>query len=324
MSEQNPKISVIVPVYKVEGYLEKCVNSLLGQTYRNMDIILVDDGSPDRCPEMCDRFAEAHDNVIALHKTNGGLSDARNYGVAHTESEWIVFVDSDDYVEPAYVQTLVDLRNRFDAEMVVTRAVRENEDGSKPSLTHFEPYLGDKKLMLFRVYAGINVGWAAYGKLLPRWVLLKHPFPDGYYEDCACMYEIITEFDRIAVGDFDENYHYIQREGSILTSSLNEKHLHIFDICEQFEAFIRENYPEMDILPVLVYKRGVAQLLTLQRMPWKKYKEIFNRYKKLFRKNLGKVLREGSMSKKGKVHYFLLCTEPLLFYLSDWHLKKLR
>ena len=212
----EPKISVIVPVYKVEAYLEKCVRSLLNQTYKNMDIVLVDDGSPDRCPEMCDQYAAQYENVVALHKQNGGLSDARNFGVQHTDSEWIVFVDSDDCVEPEFVETLVSLKNQFDAEMAITRITRENEDGSgKPKRAPFDSYLADKETTLYQVYSGINVGWQACGKLLPRKVLQKHPFPVGYYEDCACMYKIIDEFDRIAIGDFESNYHYIQRGGSI-------------------------------------------------------------------------------------------------------------
>ena len=324
MDDKNPKISVVVPVYKVEPYLEKCVNSLLGQTYRNIEIILVDDGSPDNCPAMCDRFAAEHDNVTALHKPNGGLSDARNYGVAHARTDWIVFVDSDDYVEPIYVQTLVDLRNRFDAEMVITLTMRENEAGERTPHKPFDPFLTDKKDALYRVYSGSNIGWAAYGKLLQRWVLQKHPFPDGYYEDCACMYKIITEFDRIVIADYVNNYHYIQRDGSILFSKMNEKHLHIFDICEEFEAFIRENYPDMDLLPVLTYKRGVTQLLRLQNMPWKQYCEIFNRYKGMFRKNLKRILRDKVMPRKSKVYYLVLCTSPVVFKLQDTLLKKLR
>lgn len=93
------KISIVVPVYKVEGCLERCVNSLTGQTYRDIEIILVDDGSPDTCPEMCDRFAEGDSRIRVIHKENGGLSDARNAGILVAEGEYIMFVDSDDYIE---------------------------------------------------------------------------------------------------------------------------------------------------------------------------------------------------------------------------------
>ncbi len=93
------KISIVVPVYKVEGCLERCVNSLIGQTYPDIEIILVDDGSPDACPQMCDDFAKADSRIKVIHKENGGLSDARNVGILASEGEYIMFVDSDDYVE---------------------------------------------------------------------------------------------------------------------------------------------------------------------------------------------------------------------------------
>lgn len=325
MNGLNPKVSVIVPVYKVEEYLNKCVQSLINQTYTNMDIILVDDGSPDDCPRMCDQFAEQYDNITALHKENGGLSDARNFGVRHTESEWIVFVDSDDYVEPEYVETLVNLRNQFDAQMAITRTVRENKDGSgKPAHRQFDSYLADNKTALYQVYSGMNVGWAAYGKLLPREALIKHPFPDGYYEDCACMYKIIDEFDRIAIGDFENNYHYIQRQGSILQSKLSEKHYHIFEIAKEFAAYINEKHPDMDILIVSVYRRAVVQLLNLQRLPWKTYKEIFLKYRPMFRKNIGRILKDERITKHTKIYYLLLCGVPEVFFVQRKILEKAR
>lgn len=325
MDNLYPKISVIVPVYKVESYLIKCVESLINQTYKNIDIILVDDGSPDRCPEMCDRLAEQYGNITALHKPNGGLSDARNFGVRYTENDWIVFVDSDDYVEPEYVETLVNLRNEFDAEMVVTRTVRENEDGSgRPAHKTFESYLADNETALYQIYSGMNVGWAAYGKLLKKSVLLKYPFPYGYYEDCACMYKIIDEFDRIAIGDYENNYHYIQRAGSILGSSLNEKHYHIFDIAKEFEEYISDKHPDMDILIVFFYRRAVAQLLNLQSMPWKTYKEIFMKYRPIFRKNIGRIMRDERITKNTKIYYLLLCGRPEVFYLQRKILTKTR
>lgn len=325
MTNPSPKISVVVPVYNVEPYLKRCIDSLRNQTYSNMDIILVDDGSPDNCPAICDQYALENENIIALHKQNGGLSSSRNYGVNHSENEWFVFVDSDDYVEPEYVESLVKLKNQFDAEMVVTRTVRENEDGSgRPAHQAFESYLADKKTALYEVYSGANVGWAAYGKLFPKWVLQKHPFPDGYYEDCACMYKIIEEFDRIAIGDFDRNYHYIQRAGSILNAKLNEKHLHIFDIANEFESFIREYHPDMDILIVHLYRRAITQLLNLQSMPWKTYKDLFLKYRRYFRKNISRIIGDSRISSKMKLYYLLLCGRPEVFYLQRKVLQKTR
>ncbi|MDO5139724.1 MAG: glycosyltransferase family 2 protein, partial [Oscillospiraceae bacterium] len=120
------RISVIVPVYKVEKYLCQCLDGILNQTYQNLEVILVDDGSPDRCPQICDEYAAKDSRVIVIHKTNGGLSDARNYGVEAATGEYGIFIDSDDYW---YDQGALDY--------LVTRIEK-----SKPDILSF-PYLYD-------------------------------------------------------------------------------------------------------------------------------------------------------------------------------------
>lgn len=115
-----PLISVIVPIYKVEEYLLECVKSIVGQTYKNLEIILVDDGSPDRCPEMCDRMASEDSRIKVVHKSNGGLSDARNAGIDIATGEYILFIDSDDYwINDHCVQTLVDYANTHEGIEII-------------------------------------------------------------------------------------------------------------------------------------------------------------------------------------------------------------
>ena len=101
-----PLISVVLPNYNIECYLDRCMEAVLNQTYSNLEILMVDDGSPDSCPQMCDRYAEQDSRVRALHKENGGLSDARNYGIARARGEYITCIDPDDYVDSDYVEHL--------------------------------------------------------------------------------------------------------------------------------------------------------------------------------------------------------------------------
>ena len=115
----NDLISIIVPVYNVEQYLDRCVKSLLQQTYKNLEIILVDDGSPDRCGQMCDNYAKLDSRVLVIHKENGGLSDARNAGLSHAHGEYIAFVDSDDYIEADMISELYNACHNQDADIVV-------------------------------------------------------------------------------------------------------------------------------------------------------------------------------------------------------------
>ena len=116
------KIFYIVPVYMVEKYLKHCVESILSQTYKNIEIVLVNDGSPDDCPRICDEFARKHANIKVIHKENGGLSDARNAGIMYVrdtadEEDYISFVDSDDYLHPAFSKTMLDLCTEYDCNM---------------------------------------------------------------------------------------------------------------------------------------------------------------------------------------------------------------
>ena len=109
MMNNNELVSIIVPVYKVERYLDRCLKSLVNQTYLNIEIILVDDESPDKCPEICDEWAKKDCRIKVIHKKNGGLSDARNKGLEFAEGIYVCFVDSDDYVAQTYVETLYKL-----------------------------------------------------------------------------------------------------------------------------------------------------------------------------------------------------------------------
>ena len=311
-------ISVVVPVYKVEQYLEKCVKSLVKQTYDNLEIVLVDDGSPDNCPALCDKFAAEYEKVTALHKPNGGLGDARNYGVKHAKGDYIVFVDSDDYVEPKYVEVLADLMEKFNADLSVTRVKRENE-GAGPHIRKtplFEDYVTDTERAIFDCYTGDKVSWGAYGKLYKKEVLLKCPFPDGLYEDSAVMYLIINECKRIAMGDYEGNYHYIARQGSILKDKLKKKHMHIFEVCDAFSKFITKNYSNIDIIRVLFYRRAVTQMLNLQAMPKKMYNKIYCRYRKLFRRNIVKILKSKDIAVQTKYYTFMLCLTPSIYRLQ--------
>ena len=113
---KTPLISVVLPIYNIESYLDRCMKAVLNQTYSNLEILMVDDGSPDNCPQICDRYAEQDSRVRALHKENGGLSDARNYGIARARGEYITCIDPDDYVDPDYVEYLYRLIDKYETK----------------------------------------------------------------------------------------------------------------------------------------------------------------------------------------------------------------
>lgn len=310
----NMLVSVIVPIYNVEKYLDRCVLSLINQTYRNLEIILVDDESPDSCPIICDEYSRHNSNIIVVHKKNGGLGDARNYGVKHATGDWIVFVDSDDYVEPEYVSSLMELKNQFNADMAITRVSREKEDGTKfQSKPAFNSYKADTAMVILQTYAGIDVGVSACCKLFPKWVLEKHPFPKGYHEDLAIMYRIFDELHTFAIGCYGNIYHYISRDNSILHSVLDEKHLAVFEICDNFSEFVNTKYPDIEVAIPMVYKRVIVEMLCTQKMDNHMYGVIFKKYRAYFRKKFVKILSDKRIQFADKMTFLLLCTTPSFF-----------
>ena len=126
----RPLISIILPIYNIEQYLARCMEAVLGQTYENLEVLMVDDGSPDNCPAMCDAYAAKDPRVKALHKKNGGLSDARNYGIEHAEGEYIACIDPDDYVDSDYIEYLYSLIEKYGTRMSICQHMTEFDNGS--------------------------------------------------------------------------------------------------------------------------------------------------------------------------------------------------
>ena len=133
----DEKVSIIVPVYNVEKYLDKCIESIVNQTYRNIEIILVDDGSPDKCPEICNEWAKKDDRIKVIHKENGGLSSARNAALEIAQGDYITFVDSDDWIENDMIQSMLTCAAKNDADIVCCGFYFDNVDTTGPvSYTH--------------------------------------------------------------------------------------------------------------------------------------------------------------------------------------------
>ncbi len=318
------KISVIVPVYKVEEYIDRCVQSLIKQNFDSYEIILVDDGSPDNCPDICDRYADEYERIRSTHKPNGGLGDARNYGVAQANGRFVAFVDSDDYVEMTYLSNLWKVREHFYSDIAITRIKRETPDSKNISHSAGDIRCLSGEEAFFEVYKHEELGWSACGKLIKKELLMKFPFPKGYYEDSAVMYKILASASKVAVADYLYIYHYLNHEGSILQSKLNEKHYRIFEICDELDDYINENYTQYTLLSVMFKKAAITQMLNCQRMNWKDYNTISKKYRSIFRKNWFRIIRDGRFSTSSKLYLSLYCTTPILIKLAEIVKKKLR
>lgn len=231
-----PEISVIVPVYKVEAYLPRCVESLMSQTYKDFEIILVDDGSPDTCPVMCDAYAKKYSNIHALHKENGGLSDARNAGMTAAKGEYVTFVDSDDYVHPAYLEMLMQgIRQGADFSVCGFTEVYDGNGIEDLDTSRISAACVNAKEGLVEIlYQGFH-DVSAWGILLPASLARKYPFPKGkLFEDLYTTYKFYLAVETVAFIRVPL-YYYYQRKGSIM-GRRNEAFIH--DLIESSDQLV--------------------------------------------------------------------------------------
>ncbi len=235
----NPLISVVVPVYKVEEYLNKCVDSIINQTYKNLEIILVDDGSPDNCPKICDEYAKKDNRIKVIHKTNGGLSDARNAGIKEARGQLIGFVDSDDYIDNRMYEYLYGLIKKYDAD-ISNCGFRNfgiiNEDSPVPK-KEIVLNTSESLKMLAENTIVSNYAW---NKLYKKELFINNniEYPVGkIMEDIATTYKLFESADKLVVGT-EIHYYYLKRENGI-TGEKGKKMLlyHIENIMERFEHF---------------------------------------------------------------------------------------
>ena len=210
------KFSFIVPVYGVEAYLEKCVDSMLAQTYDDFEIILVDDESPDRCGEICDSYAARYPHKVrSIHQKNGGSGTARNHGISLSRGEYLIFVDSDDYIAPELLADLHSAMEKQEAELYVFGAVIER-DGKQigvldPDVPENTPFTVDQHPALF---FGVTAPWsrAYHRSLFTPENGISFP-PKVWYQDIRVVTKIFVKAKSI-VRIPGRYYHYIHREGS--------------------------------------------------------------------------------------------------------------
>ncbi len=238
------KVTVVVPIYKVENYIEKCIDSVLMQSEGDFQLILVDDGSPDRCPEICDAYAERDSRITVIHKENGGLSSARNAAYPMIQSEFTLFLDSDDYLEKDALAKLLDLQKQDDADVVIGNywySYDDHEDLAvlKCSTGNFSGYQALEYLIEGKIQ---NFAW---GKLIRTELLRKYTFPEGkLFEDFFWTHLILTEARSVAIIE-KPFVHYRQRTGSI-SYSFDIKRLDMLEGWKCRDLYLKDNYPELE------------------------------------------------------------------------------
>ena len=261
----TPLISVIVPVYKVEAYMNRCVQSIVDQTYRNLEIILVDDGSPDNCGAICDTWAERDSRIKVIHKANGGLSDARNAGMAVATGEYMGFVDSDDHIAPGMYQLLYErmIADNSDISACGVEMVFENGSPSRP-LTKPGTCILDRTAAMEAVIRESWLKQPVWYKLYKAAQIRDIPFPMGrYHEDVFWTWQAVARAKRVSVFD-TPCYFYVQRSGSIMAETYSLRRLDAVRAKRQRLEFLEKSYPNLadyarkDLLFTCVYHGQLA------------------------------------------------------------------
>lgn len=250
----SPKLSVIIPIYKVENYLERCVNSVLRQDYRNIEVILVDDGSPDRCPQICDEFARKDDRVIVIHKKNGGLSSARNAGINVSAGKYITFLDSDDQWREGMLSEIMDDVIESSVDMFTFGSLSLYPDGTLMTRNYGNIGCGNyhlyNRIELYQYLLDIgDLREQAATHIMKSCFVKSYNllFQDGIIsEDIEWMFRVLRVIDKVAVSNKGFLIYTEQRPGSITNSVSSKSVKDLLGIIQSSVDFYNQN-PEIDV-----------------------------------------------------------------------------
>lgn len=287
------KISVIVPVYKVEQYLRRCVDSILSQTFSDFELILIDDGSPDRCGEICDEYKQRDDRVVVIHQSNGGLSAARNTGIAwcfdKSNSNWFTFIDSDDWVHPKYLEDLLHAVQKYQTKVSICEFYETIDEGAEIAEYGKEEVVTPEE---FYDKNRINAT-VAWGKLYNRECFEKIRFPQGrLHEDEFTTYKILFQYSYIAIVK-KKLYYYFRNNQSIMHMTWSDKRLDALEAHkEQIHFFMERGFHRAYLRSVRAYVGAICnncELLEKEKSHYelkKKLKEELRISLKMYRKEV--------------------------------------
>ncbi len=315
---ENPLITVIVPVYKVEDYLERCVDSIVNQTYKNLEIILVDDGSPDRCGEMCEEIAKTDSRIKVIHKENGGLSSARNAGLDIMTGDYVGFVDSDDWIEKDMYSELYKLIKHYDTKIAVGGIQCDYTSGK---VIYFNPLYPDERDV--KVFARVDalrelifakkISNSVCDKLFDKSVFCSRRFTEGIVnEDFDLMPSLIDSVESVVYNPCPY-YHYMMTDESITRGEFKERRFILAEISRKNLLFYKEKYPELTLIAEAKHIELCIDLIYYAAKGCKKHtkrKEIISEIKKYSIRSLFNM--DGNKNKLK----FLLFKLNVSFYVA--------
>lgn len=300
-------ISVIVPVYNVREYLRECIESIINQTYANLEVLLVDDGSTDGSAEICDAYKLKDSRIQVIHKKNGGLSSARNKGIESAKGIYISFVDSDDWLESDFYQILYDSIKMTKAEIATCGRYLVSSDLKEANYCRESSKIYSRKDALREIFELGSIDVAAWDKLYQASLFEQVRFPEGEInEDTAVIYDIFSNVKKVIhVGK--PLYNYRLRLGSISKSVYSVKFDVVINHCRDLEENIRKNDPDLlGTLKIYITHLCYTMLVKISRTDKKLYKNQFKEYFELFKKGWKVYIASEKVSNEDKIRCLML------------------
>lgn len=319
----NEMVSVVVPIYGVEDYLENCVNSILNQTYKNIEIILVDDGSPDKCGKICDDYAILDSRVKVLHKKNGGLSDARNVGIEVACGKYITFIDSDDYISEDYISVLLKSLMEEDADISICKLkATSNLKEDVSSKTQEGIFIYSTETAIEEMLYSKEFSTSACGRMFCTNLFDDVRFPVGRYsEDLFTIYRIILQSKKIVFVK-REAYFYYTRPGSITNEKFSIKQLDTIDALHFIKREVVDYHKNLYPAYMNSIVEAVARLLKMNIPKKALYANGLWEEVKKYRK---RVFLDKKASKRVRTYAFLMLIGPeftskvmRIYYKMKW------
>ncbi|MBR1796582.1 MAG: glycosyltransferase family 2 protein [Clostridiales bacterium] len=309
-----PKISVIIPVYNVEKYLRKCLDTVINQTFSDLEIILIDDGSTDGGLSVCKEYESLDQRVHVYHKPNGGLSSARNYGIDKATGEYIGFVDSDDYISEDMYEVLYRNIITYNADISLCGLYDiYNGIPQKVNNDHLVIEANAEETIKIVMESEIT-SVTAVNKLYKRELFDKVRYPEGKVsEDAFVIVDLLMECNK-AVITSDQKYYYIHREGSITTLKFRPQHLHVLEAYEKNYRLIEKSYPSL--IPIAKMRLCWAHFNVLDKLVFdntEEYRETKNDIIKYLKQHYLFIIKNKYFTKSRKISISLLMISKGLY-----------
>lgn len=309
----NELISIVIPIYNVENYVEKCLNSVIRQTYNNIEIILIDDGSKDKSKEICDSYARKDKRINVIHKENRGVSSARNTGIEAAKGNYITFIDSDDYIDEDYIEKLYGLCIKNNSDIVICGVKDEDCDGNIVKQSkEIKVNLNKKDFLkeLLNQQYFFTVCWAKFYK---RDIIGNIRFNENMKiaEDFDFLYRLLDNVHNVYVDTTEKMYHFLMREGSATKSGFNADWQKEIELCQKIVDDVSSKWTDLEKYAIKRYFNAVMSCMIMvlksnsEKNDIKYLREKLKKYKEKIKKNT-------LISKKQKIFFYIVMINPYI------------